>query len=194
MRYDQGWDVKFYRERAKGREATFQFVAKVLRQRGCRTILDVGGGIGVLNPYLGHRVRHVVLEPSRRVRVYGRIEFPRCHWITGTIEDVGNIYDGVVAISLLEHLPGYEAFLLEAWERTRRVLILTLHNGFSGPEEFKLQRPGVRGYYENTYEYPRMAKWINAVLSPKSLTRRYVLVQRDYTEEIVTITKEEGHG
>jgi len=112
----------------------YGLVLHALREYGCRTVLDVGGGGSVFAPaaaWLGMDVTQVdpgdcsrwVAEQSRRI---GReLRYVQQNFADYAGED---LYDAVVSVSVLEHVPDDAAFFRRMANRVRPggVLVITV--------------------------------------------------------------------
>jgi 2-polyprenyl-3-methyl-5-hydroxy-6-metoxy-1,4-benzoquinol methylase len=176
--FDSGWDLKWFAERAIGREDTFRYVSQICRERDCRTVLDVGGGIGVLNPFLSMGINHTVVDISPRAQNLGKGIFRSVRFITGVIDDITDTYDAVVGLSLIEHLKSYEPFLASAWEKTNKVICISFRNGLDANERISLQS---NEYWNNKFSAPKLLTWIRDNLQPDLGVLKEIKVDRDYS-------------
>lgn len=154
----------------------------------CKSLLDVGGGIGMLNEFLPLHVRHHVVDRSPKGKSIGEDVYQTVRFTTGTIEELSGKYDAVVALSLIEHLNGYVEFLGAVWGKTNKVTLISFRNGLDDVETI---RPKGKDYWDNKYSWPKMEGWIQEELSPKEMWIERVKVDRPYSPELVLVLVKE---
>ena len=182
--FDDGWDLQWFLDRAKGRENTFRHIAQICEQSRCKTVLDVGGGVGVLRRFLPMDIKHDVVDLSPNAKLYGESLFPDVRFTTGQIDDVDRTYDAIVGIQLVEHMREYESFLRSAWNKAGKIVVITFRNGLDETEKIKLHK-GCGDYWDNKYSLPGLENWINKELQSVIVNLSKVKVDRDYSPEIV---------
>ena len=184
--FDDKWDQKWFEDRVVGREDTFTLVAEVCQKLKCRTVLDVGGGIGILNRFLTKDTQHTVIDLSPKSKQFGEALFPDVTFITGAIDQAPGMYDAVVALSLVEHLKDYRPFLASAWNKAGKVVCISFRNGLDQNEKI-VQK--LRAYWDNKFSFPRLVLWIKEKLDPLWLSLEEAKVDRPYSPELILVLK-----
>ncbi|MBI5583997.1 MAG: methyltransferase domain-containing protein [Deltaproteobacteria bacterium] len=107
-----------------------QVVSKLLRKRGVRTVLDVGGNLGVLKKFLDAEILTLNVDGSADLQYDGH-----------TIPFEDNRFDAVVSLDTLEHLPPENRlhFLQECVRVTLRSLIIAAPFGSEGHRAYELK-------------------------------------------------------
>ena len=176
--------MKYFEDRVKGREATFEFVANLCA--GCETVLDVGGGAGLLKRFLSPNIKLDVVDLSPVAKSCGEMLFPEVQFVTGTIDDVGGIYDAITCLSTVEHMQSYKPFLTSAWEKVNKFIVLSFFNGLGGTEKIRRFRRQ-NDYWKNKYSFRRMQEWIFTELNPRHMGVKRIEVNRDYSPEPIVV-------
>jgi SAM-dependent methyltransferase len=93
-----------------------QVIATLLRERGARSVLDVGGNLGVLRRFLDADILALNVGENADLRYDGR-----------TIPFEADRFDAVVSIDTLEHIPAADrpGFLRECLRVTKRYLVVS---------------------------------------------------------------------
>ena len=184
--YDSGWDAKWFEDRFRGREGTFQLIAGMCEETGCKSVLDVGGGTGLMRNFLPSTIEYDVVDISRNAVSWGRKLFPNVKFTTGNIDDITMKYDAIIAVSVIEHMKYYDSFLRTAWDKMNKIIVMSFRNGLNGGEEIRFQGGG-NSYYDNKYSIDSMKLWINSELKPERIEFFKVDVDRKYSPEIVLL-------
>lgn len=184
MKFDEKWDLQWYKERSIGRESVFHKVANICQEFECKSVLDVGGGVGIMRHFLREDIRYDVVDLSSSAKLYGEHLFPDVQFITGRVEDVKDQYCAIIGMQVVEHMPEYETFLKYAWEKAKKIVVLTFRNGLDETETIKLQNR-CNDYWDNKYSLPKLANWINANFHPVIGDLIEVDIRRDYSPELI---------
>lgn len=187
-RFDNGWTLDWFEDRLKGREETLQHIADICSEMGCKTILDVGGGPGLMRRFLSKDIKLDVVDLSHKAKLFGEPLFPDVQFITGTIDDINKSYDAIIAISVIEHMNGYESFLMSAFSKTKKVLIATFRNGLDENEDIHYYKyKKVNNYWENKYSFSKLKEWMDSNLFSSRMEVIKVDVNRNYSPELVMV-------
>lgn len=170
----------------------FHYMVGLCIANGCKTVLDVGGGIGILGSFLPKEMKYDVADISRKAKMYGEKMFPNTNFITGGIEAVQDNYDAVLGIQVVEHMNGYEALLKMAWQKTNKLVAITFRNGLGRKMNKIVPHDRFTDYWENRYSYPRLRDWVRNELLVKHIKIKRIKVRRDYSPEIVIILRKEA--
>lgn len=105
-----------------------QVVSRLLRKRGVRTVLDVGGNLGVLQKFLDAEIITLNVDGSADLQYDGR-----------RVPFDDNRFDAVVSLDTLEHVPPDARlhFLHECVRVTRRFLIVAAPYGSEGHRAYE---------------------------------------------------------
>ena len=190
MKFDHKWDLQWYEDRLKGRENTFRFVADMCKMMKCETVLDVGGGAGLLRRFLTESMKLDVVDRSPSGKEAGEELFQDVGFITGGIENTQGNYDAVVGIQLVEHMNGYESFLKSAWDKAEKVVVATFRNGLNGERKTRLQKR-CDDYWDNQYCASELIPWTHKELHPLMMAISQVNVDRDYSPELAMVLYKE---
>ena len=182
--FDSGWNEKWFEERVRGREATFQYVANFCAEAGCKTVLDVGGGTGLMRNFLPATIKYDVVDISQKAVSLGRKLFPNVRFIMGDIDNITNKYDAIIVLSVIEHMSYYDSFLRTAWDKASKVIAVSFRNGLNGREEIRPQGK-LKDYYDNRYSIDSIKFWINIELNPAKIEVMKIDVNRNYSPELV---------
>lgn len=191
VRFDSAWNRKWFFRKAYGRGLVFGYVSRLCVSKKCKSVLDVGGGLGMLGSFLPREIRYDVVDISPKAKGYGEKMFPGSRFITGTIHDVEDCYDAVIGIQVLEHANGYQEIMKSAWAKANKLMAFTFRNGLNRRLDKIALNQKYDNYWENRYSYPRMRDWIKAELSPKRMGLRNIRIRRDYSPEIIMVLEKE---
>jgi len=186
--FDNGWNLQWFEDRLKGREATFRCVSEICKKTECQTVLDVGGGIGLLRRFLPTDIKHDVVDLSSKAKQFGEKLFPDVRFITGTIDNIVDEYDAIIAIWVVEHMNDYESFLKTAWNRANKIIVISFGNGLDDNERIKKR---FRNYWNNKYSFPKLESFINTELHPVRMEVIKIDVIRDYSPELILVLYKE---
>lgn len=179
--FDETWDLKWYEDRLAGREQVFTCVAEICKD--CKTVLDAGGGPGFLKRFIPDTMLDVV-DLSPKAKELGEEIFPEVTFVTGTIDMMPDTYDAVVGIQIVEHMNGYTSFIKTAWNKARKMVVITFRNGFN--RESRRRYRGM-SYWDNSYSFQRLWGFINSELHPSEMEIKRVEIDRDYSPELVMV-------
>ena len=188
--FDDEWSLNWFEDRLKGREETFFHVAFICSSLDCKTVLDVGGGPGFMRRFLPSDIKLDVVDISPKIKLLGEPLFPDVKFITGTIDDMDNSYDAVIAISVIEHMNGYQSFLTSAFKKANKVVVVAFRNGLDEKEKIQNYKR-LRNYWDNKYSLPKLKDWIDSTLIPSRMEIIKVNVNRDYSPELVMVLYKE---
>lgn len=105
-------------------------IMKLLRGRGIRTVLDVGGGHGQLTEALlreGYEVTVFGSDPVCKKRVARWVDGGKCHFAAGNLLALpfkGRQFDAVVSIRLLSHMEQWTRLVRELTRVARHTVIV----------------------------------------------------------------------
>lgn len=191
-KYYSNWEPTWFENRMKGREQSFALVGSLCQ--GCQSVLDIGGGIGLLKRYLSPDVmKYDVVDRSPRAREWGEELWKDVKFTTGTIDDIIDSYDAVVGMQVLEHAEYYDHILRSAWQRANKIMVFSFFG--LGDIEQITRYHGYGDYWNNKYSYSRLMKWLRAELNPLQVEVHRVNVDRDYSpERVIVLYKDGGNG
>jgi len=94
-----------------------------------KSVLDVGCGAGHLLPWIKDKINfYVGVDSSEEMLRKAREFFPEVKFVKGDVYDLNRfaLFDSVVAVSLLIHLPDVEKAIREMWKHTRKELVFSV--------------------------------------------------------------------
>jgi len=117
-------------------------VGRLLRERGAKAVLDVGGNLGVLQQFLAADI--VTLNVGENADLY---------YDGHTIPFEADRFDAVASLDTLEHIPAPDraGFLQECVRVTRRYLVISAPYG---SDEHRVYEQKLDALYTQTYGRP----------------------------------------
>jgi len=94
-----------------------------------KSVLEVGCGVGHLLPWIKDKIDcYVGVDSSEEMLRKAREFFPEVKFVKGNVYDLNQfaLFDSVVAVSLLIHLPDVERAIREMWKHTRKELVFSI--------------------------------------------------------------------
>jgi hypothetical protein len=159
-------DVDWYEQRILAHTGLYDQVAKTLRQFGVSRLLEIGGGIAsladIVDRYTGVETnasiaQHVLAEKTNATMITG-------NWLTIDADKWIGAFDGIVALGVVEHCKGYEAFIDKCLSLKPTVVLISFFHGLSNNPDDKIKRYRsknvVGNFYNNTYSLEKFRAFL----------------------------------
>ena len=165
----------FLRVGHEGREHPSRLKTLELRQ-GMTTVLDVGGGTGVMFELLRERrpdLDYLGIDVTAQFVAAARARFPAdaARFREGSLYGLAELpgsFDAVLCRHILEHLPDFEPAVQRMYERARKKLVIVF---YLPPRPLRLRRKRderfERGFYTHTYDLGRFVDHLLNDLTPQ---------------------------